>query len=309
MAERPTRSPELPVRTLGGLNQRPSKANLRPGEFDVLEGLYPGSVGLQSRIPGKTLFTQLSQPILQIAGTLNTNGDVLIQSGSNLYAYTLDEIQGRVVTPNLVPNPTGEEETMSQAIIVQREASGVPGGSISGIITGTDASSSPNTFYARRLTNILVNESSTVTTFTPTVGGTGGTAPSVAGSFVLSPGDYRITIYLTFCANSATWMFGLYNVTTAAFEVYSGTSDAVISTVSLTGGGPNQSAYLKGKITVSSTNKTYSIYQQASLAGAGPPQTGGRNLTACGDKLTCTGTVLGAAPLNTYTSIEILKVS
>lgn len=306
MAERPTRSPELPVRTLGGLNQRPSKANLRPGEFDVLEGLYPGSVGMQSRIPGKTLFTQLSQPILQIADTLNTNGDVLVQSGSDLYAFTLDELQNRVVTPALVFNPSGEEENMSLAIIVQREANGVPGGSIQGIITGTDSTAASNTFYARRLSSILVNESSTVTTFTPTVGGTVGTAPSVAGSFVLSPGDYRVTISATYQASSGFFMFGLYNVTSAAFEVYSGTSDAVVSTVSSTAGTANVLGVLDAKITVSSSNKTFSIYQQTNVGGGGGA---GRALTACGLNGTYTGTVLGAAPLQTYCVIKILKVS
>lgn len=190
---------------------------------------------------------------------------------------------------------------MSQAIIVQREANGVNGGSLQGFISGTDSSSAANTFYTRRLTNLLVNESSTVTTFTASSGGAG--AASTGGTFVLSPGTYRITIHAVYSASSLDYVVGLYNNTSAAFEVYSGTSEPVVATIAETSGGPNLSAYVKANITVSSTNKTFSIRHQTSVAGAA------QSLSACGAKSASSGTVNAAAPKNTYCIIEILKTA
>lgn len=305
MAERSTNAPEIKLPTLGGLNERPSKANLRTGEFDILEGMYPKDIGLQARIPGQQLLaTAGTGPVRQIHSTTNVNGDVLVQSGSVLYAYTLDELQNRVVPPELVFNPSGDEEVMSQAIIVQMEASTVNGGSADGKQTGT-SSATANTFtYGRRLTDMLVNESSTVSSFTASTGGGGST--STAGQFTLAPGDYRISVIATYNSafTSQTIVAGLFNVTSNAFEVYSGTSVPILSTPMVTSSfSGNTVLSIKAAISVTSTNKTYQINHQSNVSSAV------QSATFCGAPLTASGTAGGAAPKNTYCWIEILKLA
>lgn len=52
---------------------------------------------------------------------------------------------------------------------------------------------------------------------------------STEGTFTLVPGDYRISIFAKYFVNSAgSVMAGLYNITSAAFEVYSGTAEPVL---------------------------------------------------------------------------------
>lgn len=305
MPERPIRGPEIPLRTLGGLNERPSKANLQTGECDILQGLYPKDIGLWARVPGKTyVATAGTGPVRAIWNTVNVNGDVIVQSGSALYVYTLDEIQGRSFTPSLVFAPIVEEESMSQAIIVQLEAAGTKGGSADGKQTASSTAAA-NTFYGRRLTDMLVNESSTVTAFTASTGGGSGT--STEGTFSLAVGTYRITINATYSPNGTNGniVAGLYNVTSSAFEVYSGTSTPVMLTSDYSGTAQltNIPMSVKAKITVSSTTKTFSIRHQ------GTPSIVVQDPAFCGQASTASATINGSAPKNLYCWIEILKVS
>lgn len=318
MGERDFRANEdIRLPTLGGLNQRPSPANLRPGEFSHLEGLYPAQIGLLRRIPGKTFSASVTGKVLSIHPTYNATGDVLFQTDAGLFVYTLDELRSRASTPALTFTPISEEETMSMAIIVQREANAINGGSIQGFMSGVDGTAAIDTWYPRRLTNRLVDSDSIITTFTAAGSGAGAAS---SGSFVLSPGTYRISAWGTFRSESAatvgtTFAMGLYNSTSGSFEVYTGGSDPIVSTIVAeasqrpSGSGSNRTCVLEGEFVVSSTNKTYELRQKCSVA------TEARSNRCCGFGSNLSGStgsttgVNGAALQFTYAFIKILKVA
>lgn len=311
--QKDTNLPEIKAQTLGGMNQRVSPLNLRAGEFDQVWGMFPNQVGLLQRLPGRTLLQTLPVPagkILKIHGTGNATNDVLVDTTRGLYVYTLDQFLNRATTPNLVYVPTVDEEAMSEALIFQIESGTGSGGTIQGYISGTDSASTADTFYGRRLTTMLTNESSTVSAFTASTGGAG--APSTAGTFTLVPGTYRIDATLLFAGNAATtpgFTAGLYNVTSAAFEVYTGGTTPIVSTsqaITVSGASApgNFIVRIKGNFVVSSTNKTYAIYQKCST------QIGARSPSCCGNSHGMTGTnVNGAVAPSEYASIQILKTA
>lgn len=196
---------------------------------------------------------------------------------------------------------------MSMALIAQIEANTDNGGSAQGFLTGTDSSSAANTFYGRRLTDMLINESfsgtPTVNTFTASTGGSG--SASVEGTFVLVPGSYRITIYARYNPNVAgSIVAGLYNVTSAAFEVYAGGSEPILFTTSTTGSLDVGLQVLDAKIVVATSNKTYAIRHQASNT------TIARDKTMCGQPTgISTANVNGAAARNLYCSVKITRTA
>lgn len=200
---------------------------------------------------------------------------------------------------------------MSMAIITQTEANTIPGGSAQGFLSGSDTTSATDTFYGRRLTDMWVNESfsgtPTVNTFTASSGGAG--AASTEGTFTLVPGTYRITIdaeYI-FGGVSASVIFGLYNVTSAAFEVYSGTSEPVIGIVISSASASTTNGLitrLHAIVTVASTNKTFAVRHKASST------TVARATSFCGTATGMTGTnVNGAAAKNTYCIVKIVRTA
>jgi hypothetical protein len=152
-----------------------------------------------------------------------------------------------------------------------------------------------------------VNESfsgtPTVNTFTASTGGSG--ASSTAGTFTLVPGTYRITvdaIYVSATGSDGITM-GLYNVTSAAFEVYTGTSEPILGTT--VGELAVQTMiHLDCIITVASTNKTFQLSHKAAST------TAARSLTMCGSKTDMTGAnVNGAAAKNTYCVVKIVRTA
>lgn len=209
---------------------------------------------------------------------------------------------------------------MSMAIIVQREANTVPGGSLRGFLTGTDSGGQAGTFYGRRLTNMIINESSggvpTVSSFTASTGGNN--AVSTAGQFVLVPGTYRISVRAVYNGlvgvNSTTFIMGLFNVTSNAFEVYSGDTTPILGTPSFTSAGSNalgnQMFIIEAGFTVSTTNKTFSLQHEGRDAASPPTSTNVNSLFACGYPTTMTGAnVNSAAAQNTYCWIKLLKTA
>lgn len=201
---------------------------------------------------------------------------------------------------------------MSMAIIVQTETNTTNGGTMDGFLSGS-SSASANTFYGRRLTNMWVNESfsgtPTVNAFSPSTGGSG--AASTAGQFTLVPGTYRIFVdasYRLGAESGASVIFGLYNVTSGVFEVYSGSSppEPIIGTV-LAAGDSNirmATVRLSAIITVSTSNKTYQISQEASSTVQA------RSLSVCGIATGMTGAnVNGAAAKNTYCIVKIIRTA
>lgn len=202
---------------------------------------------------------------------------------------------------------------MSMAIIVHKAANTVVGGSLDGYLSGTSAAAI-NTFYGRRLTHLLVNESTggvpTVNTFTASTGGTG--AASTPGFFTLVPGTYRISVraILNGTATDAAFIFGLFNVTTGFFEVYSGTTTPILGTPAFTTTNTigNMQFVIEAGFTVATTNKTYQLSQEGRETGSGT--TSIRNLNACGYPTTMTGTnVNSAAAENTYCIVKLLKTA
>lgn len=323
MAEQASKEPQdIRVTTLGGLNERVSPANLRQGEFSVLDGMYPSQVGLQSRIPGKVALATLPgfTNILQIRQTFNRNGDILVQSDLGRIAYTLDELQGRTPTaPNLTPGTTPgtnvEEESMSIAIMYQEESNGQSGGSAAGFLTGTDASSLGNTLYGRRLTANPVNQSSTLVSFTASTGGGG--SVSTPGQFVLAPGTYRITGWFVYSSSSVALSatIGLYNITLSQFQTDDGTGStspkSIIASVQQIAPTNNYNfiCSLNGRFVVSTSNNTFQINHAVASTTAGNGNTIARDKNLCGLALTPVTLAQfgGAAPLERYAMVQILK--
>jgi len=190
---------------------------------------------------------------------------------------------------------------MSLAIIVQQESNTSPGGSALGFLTGTDSTSAADTFYGRRLTDMLLNENSAVSSFTPSTGGTG--VASTAGQITLVPGTYRIEVNAIY-GRSTDVIWGLYNVTDGAFEVYTGGSTPILGTVFRTVGNNNCQMTLLAGFTVVSSNKTFEIRHK------GADSADSRALTFCGNPTTMTtANVNTTAALNLYCVIKILKTA
>lgn len=315
MAERPSGNPELKIPTLGGLNERPSPANLQAGQFDVLEGLYPAQIGLLRRIPNRLLLASFTGKILAFGITDNANGDILVATGGgNLYVITRDELLGRATTPSLTFTPIAEEETMSYALIVQKETNAIVGGSIDGFLSGAASTASVDTFYPRRLTHKVSDADSIVSTFTAAGAGAGAAS---SGSFALPAGSYRISAWVTFRLDDTTpgadgsFLAGLYNVTDSTFQVHAGGtgSDPILSTVeSGTSTGSvrsgNSRAMMKGAFTIAGT-KTFQLYQKCSNANTARDTAMGGS----GANLTSTTNLGGVAAPFYYTFVEILKTA
>lgn len=322
MAERPSGNPDLKIPTLGGLNERPSPANLQTGQFDVLEGLYPAQIGLLRRIPNRSLLASFTGKIINFGITDNPNGDILIPtSGGNLYVVTRDELLGRSSAPSLTFTPIAEEETMSIAIIVQKETNAINGGSAQGYISGTDSTAQADTFYPRRLTHELSDADGFVTLNAPGTNIRGssvgdGTATASWGTFTVAAGTYRISADIVFrCENAAanvSFIAGLYNLSTSLMQVHAGGAgtDPILSTlVSNTSTASTKSsnmiARMEGVFTLGGTNNL-AIYHKCSNA------TAAQDKACCGlgnASLTSTTNLAGVAAPFYYTHIKLLKVS
>lgn len=144
---------------------------------------------------------------------------------------------------------------MSVAIMAHKEANGTN--------AGVFATTTADTFSARKLNTLLVNQDSTILSFDP-----------AAYTFTLGPGVYRFVATVIYNPKGATgdtgYTIGLFNVTTGLFEVNSnsGVTNAILGT---TGFGAdstpiflesNRTVRIEGHFTVTSTNKTYQLRQK-----------------------------------------------
>lgn len=311
MAEKDTLNNELRLQALLGINERVAPNAVPVGQWNELEGLYPARAGLLQRIPGKSQYLKLNSPVWSIHQADDGSGNIFIQTPNALYAYTLDELLSRTYSPTLEYTSLDEEETMSMAVIVQKEANGADGGSIDGYLSGS-SSATADTFYGRRLTHNLFNESSTLVSFTASTGGSG--AASTAGQFVLAPGTYRIRGFFTFNndGNVGAYLCGLYNVTDARFEYHRTTggagTDPILSTIMRGGGSDNANmvASIDTGFEVTSSNKTFEIRQKIAAAANTVP----RDLSCCGKSEAATNAnVNGASAPYYYAYITILKTA
>lgn len=309
---------EIRVKKLRGLNERQSPDNNDESDFDICRGLYPSRVGLLSRLPGSTLLSIIGEGEESVLGFCQTffNDGILIQSSESLYRATLAELQGREAdATDFIFTARNEEETMSMAILLQSESNNTNGGSAKGQQTGTETTSAADTWYGRRITAMPVNESSTVASVSYSTGG--GSGFSTEGTFTLAPGSYRITVTATYnligqsSGGVGAAMFGLYNVTDGAFQKMSDNATYFLSTVvssSNSGEKDNTVSILDGPFTVSSSNKTFAIRHK----GGGNSVV--RDIRFCGRRSDLTSTTSGAitgttATNEVYMIIKILKTA
>lgn len=288
--------PELKVTRMGGIDQRTSPDDL-DGEghpsFSVLEGMYPAQDGLLSRVPGKVLRAMLpGEIILNFAQPFDSTNNILVQTNQNLYAFTLDELQGRIYTPTITPSSGTEDESMSYAILSHLAANGTSGGAL-------DAAAVVDTFYVRTLTTEEVDAN--------------GIVALAANAFTLQNGTYRINVACMFNpvdGGSAVvgTTIGLYNNTSAAFEVYSGTSEPILGTAGKASTGSNTEAAntlitLDAVFVVSGGAKAYTIRQKASVQAAAR----GTNFCGIHDQCTTNSNVNSAKSKNRYLLVKIWK--
>lgn len=320
MSERDSNIDGIRINAPLGLNQRAAPNALPAGEWDKLEGCYPAKTGMLERIPGKELLMKLSSPILAIHQTNDGSGNILVQTRDALHRFTLDELLGRAAgAPSLTytdgggdtPGEDTTEETMSMAILVHRESNASHGGSIAGVVTGTDTSSVAGTFYRRRLTDMVVNESSTVQVFNPAAGGLSGSV-STGGTFQLADGSYRIRASLVFCSegNNLGFVVGLFNETGNTFQVQTDGASPIIGTSQRMVSGTNMNAPVQfsGAFTVSGGPIEFSIKQKA--GGTGATNSNVRQTRLCGRPSDMTtADVLGAAAQEHYAYVEIYKTA
>lgn len=195
---------------------------------------------------------------------------------------------------------------MSFALLAQIESNTSNGGSAIGYLTGTDTTSAADAFYGRRLTDKLYDPDSIVA-FTPSTGGTG--TSSTAGQFTLTPGTYRITIRAVYNLDTlaANALFGLYNVTSSAFEVYLGGSEPILSepfSAPSSNGSGNVPVTLDAIFEITTTNKTYEIRHKGSTTSVT------RDTFFGGQATSMTGAnVNSAAARNTYCLVRIAKTA
>lgn len=308
MADRQSDNPDLKSLAPKGINHRASRNALPGGYCEREHGTWPQRTGARSRLPGKTLFRQVGDDVHQLHQTFGGPG-ILMQIGDTLQYQTLDTLLNRATTSSLTAAGGNEEDQVAMAVITQTEGNTQSGGSIDGFLSGSSTATA-DTFYGRRLTNMWVNETVSgllaVNTFTASTGGAG--SASTEGTFVLVPGTYRIAVKAiydlgTSGANTNVVM-GLYNVTSAAFETHSGTSEPIIGTISKADNVTEitDDIVLKAAVTVSSSNKTFAIRAKCSDA------TVAQGLNFQGRNTTMTGAnVNGAAVKNTYLIIRILR--
>lgn len=132
------------------------------------------------------------------------------------------------------------------------------------------------------------------------------------GYFILVPGTYRLMMWMTYygIAADCAVQWGLFNVTSNIFEVYSGTGVAILSQAEPRGTSspvPNSNflSCIECNVRVTSVAKTYQIRHKS----------GGNTATArsnnfCGDPVSMTGAnVNGSAARNTYGLIQIIRIT
>lgn len=200
---------------------------------------------------------------------------------------------------------------MSLAIIVHKETNNVDGGALKAV-TGVE-----NTFYARKLTHMLVNENeNTVLAFRPY-------SESInPNQFDLSPGVYRISADIVACNYNNSGgtppgagmglRCGLYNVSIGGFQKYFGSStESIISMSTLIKSSPtgpgtfpetNGVTKLDGLFSVSSSINSFEIRMAVKSSSGTHTPTANDTL---GDKSTVT---VGTLP-EYYTIIKILRLA
>lgn len=222
--ERNHEAPEIPLRQLGGIDQRNSPIEVPPANWNYLQGLYPKKNGLLARLPGKKTLQIFDEAILSIAATGDRDNHVLVQTTSKLYIYRLDELLGTaqdtsnlehdstVVDDGTTIEPKYEENAGLILLAHAIEDAGTP----LTIPTGSAWTDVP-------LSNLVLDEESSLNSFTP------GSA-----SFEVKSGYYWFIVTISGTSalgNESKLIARLYNTTTSlAANILLDNSPASIST-------------------------------------------------------------------------------
>lgn len=192
MAENDTRSPEIKVTRLGGINLRNGRHALEAGQCDRIHGLYPSQNGLLSRIPGKRCYRILpGRDILGLAQTFDGSGNVIVQNGNRLDLYTLDEFLNRQPAYSLTPSPNVQESAMNYALLQHIQNNGDDGGNL-GVADGVFYQSTINNEAsdANNIVSIASNQFTIATDGVYRIRAS--VVAGVAGSF---EGQVRVILY------------------------------------------------------------------------------------------------------------------
>lgn len=214
MATRESNDGQIQLPRMGGLNERPAPNALPAPDFDICQGLYPARDGLLQRLEGMLLRAQHGVRILNLAQLDDGTGNIVVQDSlGNETIYTLNELFGRPAPEsNLVDQVSTEEDSMSTAIILQKEVATTPGGNLDAFVGAAVL----NTYYTQRLTDLTVNQDGIVTTFSNWAAGVN------PNTWVLGTGSYRIRVDMTFGPSYSIPSFatGVFTVTTTSPAVF-----------------------------------------------------------------------------------------
>ncbi len=300
MAQLDTSSGQIVFKQLGGLDERKAPYAQDGYDFQTLAGLYPSREGLLERIPGRRFLANVNgyaaadtnpNQVWNIFQPNDGSGNIIVQTNQDLRVYSLDELLDREPEQTIEFTNVSDEDGATMALIVHRETNGTNGGAIGAV---------DNVFYTRKLTDMLFNQSSTVSVFRPY------TDPDDS-QFDLVAGTYRIEVTCSFGCPTTTYsnlgsQIGLYNVDDARFEYYEGTTEPIVSVAGFLDSESNANGVLKltCQFTIDAT-KTYEIRQAIKAAGG----TAASNSTVAQGYISTVTT--GSYP-EYYTLIKILKM-
>lgn len=189
--ERPHEAPEIPLRQLGGIDQRNSPLEVGASNFNFLQGLYPKKNGLLTRLPGKSILQRFDEPVISVHATGDRDNHILVQTRTKLYSFTLDELLGNTedtITleddPSVVDGGINDPKYEDHADIAIINYSVVDG--TTAIYMGED------TWTDLPFSHTAINESavSSVTTGT-------------SGTFTLASGYYWIDLFVSLFATGS----------------------------------------------------------------------------------------------------------
>lgn len=180
MSQLDTKGGQILFKQLGGLDERKAPYAQDGYDFQLLSGLYPARDGLLERIPGKVFLANVNgyaaadRDPIQVWNIFQPNdgsGNIIVQTDQDLRVYSLDELLDREPEETLEFSNTADEDGATMALLAHRETNGTDGGSLG----QTD-----DIFYARKLTDILVNQSATVSAFRDYDNGAGNFTVTIA---------------------------------------------------------------------------------------------------------------------------------
>lgn len=174
------------IRPLGGVDESRGPLDIAETKFNQSFGVYPSPEGGLQRLPGKTIWQSLGEPVYNIVDTQNSKRGIIVETASRILLYSVDELLGLAPAPaSLTPvAPIGgfPAPPSPKAIIVNS----LPAGT-----NNTEILSSLS-FGARQLSQVIQNDNNS-TTGSPIISN----FSTANGSFQISPGTYRFKFQTT----------------------------------------------------------------------------------------------------------------